>query len=80
MCIRDSTPAETITAAQTLLNRLHTGHWDRSALSPADLNSQATALGASYNIYSASSGIVPTAPAFVSYRPAPYLRPFDLGR
>ena len=73
------TPAETITAAQVLLNRLHTGHWDRSALSPADLNSQATGLGAAYNIYSASSGIVPTAPAFVSYRPAPYLRPYDLG-
>jgi pimeloyl-ACP methyl ester carboxylesterase len=74
------TPAETITAAQVLLNRLHTGHWDDSALAPADLNGQAAGLGAAYNIYSASGGIVPTAPAFVSYRPAPYLRPFDLPR
>jgi pimeloyl-ACP methyl ester carboxylesterase len=72
------TPAETITAAQVLLNRLQSGHWDSSALSPADLNSQAAALGPEYNIYSASGGIVPTAPAFVSYRPAPYLRPYDL--
>ena len=72
------TPAETITAAQVLLNRLQSGHWDSSALSPADLNSQAAALGPEYNIYSASGGIVPTAPAFVSYRPAPYLSPYDL--
>jgi pimeloyl-ACP methyl ester carboxylesterase len=72
------TPAETITAAQVLLNRLQSGHWDSSALSPADLNSQAAALGPQYNIYSASGGVVPTAPAFVSYRPAPYLRPYDL--
>jgi pimeloyl-ACP methyl ester carboxylesterase len=72
------TPAETITAAQVLLNRLHSGHWDSSALSPANLNSQAAALGPSYNIYSAGGEVVPTAPAFVSYRPAPYLRPYDL--
>ncbi len=74
------TPAETITAAQVLLNRLHTGHWDGSALAPDDLNSQAAALGPAFNIYPTSTGIVPTAPAFVSYRPAPYLRPFDLRR
>jgi pimeloyl-ACP methyl ester carboxylesterase len=74
------TPAETITAAQVLLNRLHSGHWDSSALTPANLNSQAAALGPGYNIYSASGGIVATAPAFVSYRPAPYLRPYDLRR
>ena len=56
------TPAETITAAQTLLNRLNTGRWDLAALSPARLNAQATALGPSYNIYSAGSSIVPTRP------------------
>ena len=44
------TPAETITAAQTLLNRLNTGRWDLAALRPARLNAQATALGPSYNI------------------------------
>ena len=37
------TPAETITAVQTLLNRLSTGQW--SVPSPADLNAEAAALG-----------------------------------
>jgi pimeloyl-ACP methyl ester carboxylesterase len=74
------TPAETITAAQVLLNRLKTGRWDTSALNPAHLDGQATALGQDENIFSSSGQAVPTAPAFIDYRPAPYLRPFDLGR
>ena len=45
------TPAETITAAQTLLNRLDTGRWDGDALSPGAINAQATALGPAYNIF-----------------------------
>jgi hypothetical protein len=73
------TPAETITAAQVLLNRLATGRWDDQALQPSSLNDQAAALGASANIYSSGGQIVATPPAFVAYRPAPYLRPFDLG-
>jgi hypothetical protein len=72
------TPAETITAARTLLNRLRTGHWDDDALSPADLNAQATALGPAYNIFSTGSTPTATPPAFLRYRPTPYLRPFDL--
>jgi pimeloyl-ACP methyl ester carboxylesterase len=72
------TPAETITAAQTLLDRLNTGRWDLAALSPARLNAQAAALGPSDNIYLAGSSVIPTAPAFQPYRPAPYLRPFSL--
>jgi pimeloyl-ACP methyl ester carboxylesterase len=82
------TPAETIIAAQTLLNRLATGHWNRQALQPASLNTAATDLGGAYNIYTAPGGkcpvgspvdgFCPTAPAFTPYRPAPYLRPFDL--
>ena len=39
---------------------------------------QAAALGAGYNIFSAGGSVVPTAPAFISYSPASYLRPFDL--
>jgi pimeloyl-ACP methyl ester carboxylesterase len=74
------TPAETITAAQVLLNRLHTGRWGTQALAPADLNNQAAALGPGYNIFAGSNGLVGTPPAFVRYNPAPYLRPFDLGR
>jgi pimeloyl-ACP methyl ester carboxylesterase len=74
------TPAETITAAQVLLNRLRTGRWDTPALDPEDLNSRAASLGPGYNIYFAGGKVVPTAPAFVHYHPAPYLRPFDLAR
>jgi pimeloyl-ACP methyl ester carboxylesterase len=81
------TPAETITAAQTLLNRLATGQWSSQALRPASLNTAATGLGGAYNIFPAQggtcptgapvSGVCPTAPAFLRYRPTPYLRPFD---
>jgi pimeloyl-ACP methyl ester carboxylesterase len=60
------TPAETITALNVLLNRLDTGHWN--VPDPATLNAEAAALGA--------LNVAP--PAFTSYRPAPYLRPFDL--
>jgi len=79
------TPAETITAAQTLLNRLSTGHWNVPG--PVDLNSEATALGTTDNVYiqsttnadgSTTTTLVPTAPAFTSYNPPPYLRPYDL--
>ncbi len=68
------TPAETITAVQTLLNRLSTGHWSRGALDPANLNAQAAALGPAYNVYAAGNTVSPTAPEFIRYRPAPYLR------
>ena len=70
------TPAETITAVQTLENRISTGQW--SVPSPAGMNSQAAALGPGYNIFSSGSKVVPTPPAFISYAPARYLRPFDL--
>jgi pimeloyl-ACP methyl ester carboxylesterase len=71
------TPAETLTAAHVLLNRLNTGHWDSSALQPANLNSAAAALGPQFNIFAVGNQVVPTAPAFLPYRPDPYLRPFD---
>jgi pimeloyl-ACP methyl ester carboxylesterase len=84
------TPAETITAVQVLLNRVSTGKWDSSALSPAGLNASAAALGPDYNVFSAEAGntcpvgspvdgLCATAPAFVEYQVAHYLRPFDLG-
>ena len=72
------TPAETITAVQALVNRVDTGRWDLSALDPAGLNAQAAALGPQYNIFEVGTTIKPAAPAFLRYRPAPYLRPFDL--
>jgi hypothetical protein len=74
------TPAETITAAQTLLNRLATGHWNDQALQPSGLNGDAAGLGAAYNVFASQGQLVATPPAFVSYRPFPYPRPFDLSR
>ena len=70
------TPAETITAVQTLENRLSTGQWN--VPSPAAMNAEAAALGPDYNIYSVNNTVYPTPPAFTSYTPARYLRPFDL--
>ena len=70
------TPAETITAVQTLENRLSTGQWNVPA--PAAMNAEAAALGPQYNIYSLNGTVYPTAPAFTGYTPARYLRPFDL--
>ena len=70
------TPAETITAIQVLVSRLDTGRWEFSALDPANLNARAAALGPRYNVLDDTA--VPAAPAFLRYRPAPFLRPFDL--
>ena len=70
------TPAETITAVQVLLNRLHTGYWN--VPSPAAMNAQAAALGPDYNIFSVSGQVEAAAPAFTPYQPDQYLRPFDL--
>jgi pimeloyl-ACP methyl ester carboxylesterase len=67
------TPAETITAVKTLLDRLSTGHWNVPG--PAGLNSEAAALGSTYNTLTGTSTV---APAFTTYFPARYLRPFDL--
>ncbi len=73
------TPAETITAAQDLLHRMLTGHWQHSALSPDNMNAAAAALGPNFNIFSSGGKIVPVAPAFTAFRPSHYPRPFDLG-
>ncbi len=73
------TPAETITAASVLLNRMRTGHWQDGSLQPAAMNTAATALGPSYNIFASGSQVVPVDPAFTAYQPSLYPRPFDLG-
>jgi pimeloyl-ACP methyl ester carboxylesterase len=71
------TPAETITAANTLLQRLGTGKWP--SLRPRALNKSAAALGPTYNIFQSGGKVVPTRPMFLTFHPAPYLRPFDAG-
>jgi pimeloyl-ACP methyl ester carboxylesterase len=68
------TPAETITAAQVLLNRLSTGQWNVPA--PAAMNAQAAALGLQFNVFTGATTEV--FPAFTGYRSTPYLRPYDL--
>ena len=70
------TPAETVTAVQTLENRLATGQWH--VLSPAAMNAQAAAFGPQLNIFSSGGKLVPTDPAFTSFSPTRYLRPFNL--
>src|SRR5450631_2080624 len=60
------TPAETISAFETLVHRINTGHW--SGTDPKSMNSQATGLGAPFN----------TAPAsFLNFKPGQFLRPFN---
>jgi hypothetical protein len=70
------TPAETVTAVRTLENRLATGR--RHVPSPAAMNARAAALGPQLNIFSADGAVAATPPAFLSYSPARYLRPFNL--
>lgn len=60
------TPAETIAAFDTLLERLNTGKW--RGVDPEDLNQAASALGSTFNV---------APPAFIEFDPAPFLRPFD---
>jgi pimeloyl-ACP methyl ester carboxylesterase len=61
------TPAETISAFETLVNRIDTGQW-RNSTAPSAMNSQATALGAAFNVAPAS---------FINFQPDRFLRPFD---
>jgi pimeloyl-ACP methyl ester carboxylesterase len=60
------TPAETITAFQTLIERLDTGKW-RNSTDPTLLNQEAAALG--------PLNVAP--PAFLDFAPTIYPRPFD---
>ena len=62
------TPAETITAFQTLVHRIKTGKWGDST-NAALMNSEASALGATYNV---------APPAFLHYEPSAYPRPYVL--
>lgn len=70
------TPAETITAARVLLNRISTGEWNALSLTPALLNARARALGPAFNVFSSNGRLVATRPAFRRFTPSPYLRPF----
>lgn len=69
------TPAETITAFQTLELRLTSGKWKN--LTPTDLNNEAAALGPTFNVLDVNGQIVATSPAFETYKPAKFLRIYD---
>ncbi|HEY0831141.1 MAG TPA: alpha/beta fold hydrolase [Candidatus Dormibacteraeota bacterium] len=69
------TGAETIAALQALLKRLDGGRWDDIALKPEALNAAAGKLGAHEStIFGFTFD-----PAYVTYKPAPYPRPFNAG-
>ena len=64
------TPAETITAFQTLIGRLDTGHWGHTT-DAALMNTEAAAL--------VQPRANPAPPAFLRFHPTAFLRPFDRG-
>ena len=61
------TPAETVTAFQTLVQRIDTNHW--GSIDPSTMNADATSLGTTFNSAPAS---------FIPFQPAQFLRPFDV--
>jgi pimeloyl-ACP methyl ester carboxylesterase len=69
------TPAETITALQTLDEHLTTGIWKN--LSVSDLNNEAAFLGAEFNVFEDNDTLVPTPPAFLQFEPLQFLRIYD---
>jgi len=66
------TPAETLAAFQTLIHRLDSGKWEAST-NPDLLNQEAAALGPTFN----TLGQGPVPPAFLTFEPTRFLRPFD---
>ncbi len=70
------TPAETITAFQTLKHRLDTGEW--ASLSPDLMNMKAAGLGDTYNAFYVGTPpvAVHVAPSFIEFKPTQFLRPF----
>ena len=70
------TPAETLAAFQTLINRLNTGRWGHST-DVNLLNQEATALGPNFNVFFVGNTIVPAPSSFIQFRPTVFLRPFS---
>jgi hypothetical protein len=70
------TPAETIAAFRTLIDRIDHGAWIGST-DPGTLNDRAAALGPDLNVLRIGTNTVPMAPAFASFEPSPFPRPFD---
>ena len=67
------TPAETVTAFQTLIQRLNTGSWGTTTQA-STMNGTAAALGPGFNTFDGKSVV---GPSFVQFQPSVFLRPFD---
>jgi pimeloyl-ACP methyl ester carboxylesterase len=72
------TSAEILVGLQTLVDRIDTGKWHD--LKPSQLNSAAEKLGPGLNgaLVDDQGTFIPIKPAFVSFKPSPFLRPFTL--
>ncbi|HET8840991.1 MAG TPA: hypothetical protein VFN35_05955 [Ktedonobacteraceae bacterium] len=68
------TSAENLAAFHTLIQRLDSGKWGNST-DPDKMRQKAKAYGSTYNVLPPGTAVVP--PAFITYRPAMFLRPFD---
>jgi pimeloyl-ACP methyl ester carboxylesterase len=69
------TPAETLAALQTLINRIDTGKWGDTGSQA--LNQAAIKLGPKFNGITQDDGtFIPVAPAYTAFKPSPFLRPF----
>ncbi len=72
-------PAETITAFQTLVHRINTGHW--SGTDPSTMNAATSALGPTKNFIFLGSPpnvtLFPVAASYINFTPGKFLRPFD---
>jgi hypothetical protein len=61
-----------VTAFNTLITRLNTGHWDDS-INPATMNAAAAALTG----FNTLGGGTKVGPSFIEFKPSVFLRPFD---
>ncbi|HEV2032815.1 MAG TPA: prolyl oligopeptidase family serine peptidase [Candidatus Dormibacteraeota bacterium] len=68
--------AETITVIELMLARLDAGNWGGPALAAGTMNDAARALG---DTYSRVGGFFISPPAFETFTPGPYPRPFAKG-
>jgi hypothetical protein len=72
------TPAETLTAFQTLIHRLDTGKWEDTT-NPDLMNQEAAALGPNLNVLPEpfpTGTLTPTPPAFLNFQSTLFLRPY----
>jgi hypothetical protein len=69
------TPAELITALQSLLQRIQSGRWNQAAISVEGLNRAAAGLGSRYNQLGLEATQVN--PAFTEFTPSSFLRVYD---